>query len=114
MILAVSLMGCGSKAKNTLELGTYISQNGGNQSYPMTISLFEDDTYQFNLVMGSYFTGTYTVEDDQLVLSMDNNASKLMDDVIKELTFTVDFETGEITSMQEIPDYMSVGMVFKQ
>lgn len=112
MLLAVSLAGCGGK-KNSVEYGTYTSQDESMSAYPPTVALFEDGTYQFNLVVGSYFAGTYQVKDDTLTLTMDNNASKFADDVIKELTFTIDADAKEITIEQELPELVASGTIFK-
>lgn len=111
MLLTVSLVGCGKKDK--IEYGTYTSKDESVKAYPPTISLFEDGTYQFNLVVGSYFSGTFEVKEGTLTLTMDNNASKFADDVIKELTFTIDTDAKEITIDQELPEYVTSGTIFK-
>lgn len=113
MLLALSLVGCGGK-KNKIEYGTYTSQDESVEAYPPTISLFEDGTFQFNLVVGSYFSGTYEVEDGILTLTMDNNASKFADEEIQVLSFNVDSKTDELASNQNISDFIKEGTVFKK
>lgn len=111
LLLGIFLMGCG-KSK-TVEAGTYYSEMATNIAYAPTLSVFEDNTYQMNLGMGSYFKGTYKVEDDQVTLTLEDNASNLADEDIDDITFTINDEDTLVINC-DIPMYVDDGTEFNR
>lgn len=115
VVLCFSFTGCGSgKGKKNDTAGTYTAQTTEDEAYNPNLSLFEDNTYQFNLSVGSYFKGTYVEKNDQLVLTLTDNASKVADNEITSLTLDYDKENSQFTLTQEIPGFVKPNTIFKR
>lgn len=108
-LLGISLMGCGKE--KTLKAGTYYSEMANSIPYAPTLAIFEDDTYQMNLGMGSYFKGSYQIKEDQVTLILEDNASDLAKEDIEDITFTISDEKTLILNC-DIPTYADDGTKF--
>lgn len=114
VVLCFSFTGCNGKDKKDETTGTYTAETAEDEAYLPTLSLFDDDTYQFNLSMGSYFKGTYTKEDDKVELTLTENASKAADEDVKTITLDFNEKELQLTLEQDIKGFLKSGTVFNR
>ncbi|SES93508.1 hypothetical protein [[Clostridium] polysaccharolyticum] len=115
MALCCSLAGCKKKEKDVRSehTGTYRAEESADPAYPVSLSLLEDNTYQFNLGMSNYFKGDYAITEENVVnLALTENASKLSDEAIKSITLKQGEKKGQLVLEKGLDGYVAAGTVF--
>ena len=115
MALCCSLAGCRKTDKDVKSehVGTYRAEESTDPSYGVTLSLLEDNTYQFNLGMSNYFKGDYVITEEKLVeLTLTENASKLSDEAISSITLKQSDKKGQLVLENGLDGYVAAGTAF--
>lgn len=109
-VCCISFAGCGSK--KTVSEGTYIAERAIDPAYYPTLSILEDNAFQFNLGMGSFVKGTYKVDEDEVILTVNDNNSDLTEDEANDITFSIGEEENQLILDTELTGYVESGTVF--
>lgn len=110
-VFCISLTGCGSK--KTVSEGTYIAESAIDPAYYPTLSILEDNAFQFNIGMGAFVKGTYKVDEDKVILTVTDNNSNLTEDEANDITFSIGEEEKQLILDLDIDGFVESGTVFR-
>ena len=109
-VFCISLTGCGSN--KTISEGTYVAESAIDPAYYPTLSILEDNAFQFNLGMGAFVKGTYKVDDDEVNLTVTDNNSNLTEDEVNDIKFSIGEEEKQLILDSDIDGFAESGTIF--